>query len=62
MYMAPRTIAVAARKHSSVDTRKVPSRIRNSPTKPLVPGSPTEASIKHMNTKAYFGMRSTSPP
>ncbi len=51
MYIAPRNKAVAARKHSSVETWKVPKRIRNSPTKPLVPGRPTEASMKHMKTK-----------
>ena len=41
---------------------KVPIRLRNSPTKPEVPGSPTLASVNTMKQKAYSGMRSASPP
>ena len=52
MYIGPRNNAVAAREHSSVLTLKVPSRIRNSPTNPLVPGSPTAANVNTIKTKA----------
>ena len=35
-----------------VDTWYVPTRLRNSPTKPLVPGRPTLAIANSMNSKA----------
>ena len=41
---------------------KVPTKIKNSPTKPLVPGNPSAAKTKIINTKAYFGIIFTNPP
>ena len=52
MYAAPSMTPVAARKQTQVLTSNTPSRTRNSPTKPLVPGSPTAARVKTMNTAA----------
>ena len=37
---------------SQVETWKEPTITRNSPTKPLVPGSPIEAMVNSMNTAA----------
>ena len=36
--------------------------IKNSPTNPLVPGSPTAASVNTINNIAYLGIGLTSPP
>jgi len=33
-------------------TRKAPSRLKNSPTNPVVPGKPTLASVNSMKQKA----------
>ena len=52
MYMAPRTTPVAVSAATQVLTWKMPSRIRNSPMKPPVPGRPTEASMNTMNVHA----------
>ena len=41
---------------------KVPTRMRNSPTKPLSPGSPIEDSITTVNTPASRGAGFCSPP
>ena len=49
--------AGAAEQATQVLTWKAPTRTRNSPTKPLVPGRPTEASMKTMKKRAYTGMR-----
>ena len=43
---------VAAKAATQVLTWKAPSMTRNSPTKPLVPGRPTEASMNTMKTTA----------
>ncbi len=43
---------VAISAATQVLTLKVPTRTRISPTKPLVPGRPTEASMNSMNTVA----------
>ena len=53
---------VVARNATQVLTWNAPISDRNSPTKPLVPGRPTEASMNTMNTAAYFGMLLTRPP
>src|SRR5437764_1098620 len=53
---------VVAKKVTAVLTWKVPTSDRNSPTKPLVPGKPTEASMNTMKTAAYCGMVSASRP
>ena len=41
-----------ARKATQVLTRKAPVSARNSPIKPLVPGSPTLARVNTMKQKA----------
>ncbi len=53
---------MAAKITTQVFTRKAPSMVRNSPTKPPVPGSPTLAKVNTMKQAAYIGMRTTSPP
>ena len=42
--------------------RNVPTRIRNSPTKPFVPGSPTEDSATTTSAKANTGITFAIPP
>ena len=44
--------AKAAKKATQLLTWKAPSSTRNSPTKPAVPGRPTEAKVNSMNMKA----------
>ncbi|KJU83643.1 hypothetical protein MBAV_004163 [Candidatus Magnetobacterium bavaricum] len=41
---------------------KAPSRMRNSPMKPLVPGRPMEANVKTMNRAENIGITPASPP
>ena len=43
---------VAAKSAIQVLTWKAPTMTRNSPTKPLVPGMPTEASMNSMKISA----------
>ena len=73
MYMAPSTTPVTATE-ASTSGRLLPSRCaghaavnapmraRNSPVKPLVVGSPTEASVKIMKNTEYTGSRRARPP
>ena len=53
---------VAANSATQLLTWKVPSMVRNSPTKPDVPGSPTFAMVNTRKAVAYRGMRFTRPP
>jgi len=46
MYTAPKTMTRAAMAAASGLTAKVPTKTRNSPTKPARPGRPTLASMK----------------
>ena len=41
---------------------KAPISIKNSPTKPLVPGKPIAASVNIINNTAYLGIKDTTPP
>ena len=41
---------------------KAPSRIRNSPTKPFIPGNATEARVTSRNAATSFGVTLFSPP
>ena len=71
MYTAAKMTPVAA---SSVMTnqdepkpidereKNEPARIMNSPTKPLVPGSPIELIVMMTKNKAYQGITFASPP
>ena len=43
---------MVAKNATQVLTWKAPSRVRNSPTKPEVPGRPTLAMVNTMNTTA----------
>ena len=43
-------------------TFKKPIKIKNSPTKPLVPGKPKAAKVNSMNKIEYFGIILTIPP
>ena len=43
---------VVAKNATQVLTWNTPSSVRNSPTKPLVPGRPTLAMVKTMKTSA----------
>ena len=52
LYGADRITPVVARNATQVLARNAPIRLRNSPTNPEVPGRPTLASVKTMNTKA----------
>ena len=54
------TPAVAATAHQRWAT-KVPMRMRNSPTKPLSPGTPIEASMARVKTPASTGAGDCRP-
>ncbi|KJU86028.1 hypothetical protein MBAV_001778 [Candidatus Magnetobacterium bavaricum] len=41
---------------------KPPTRMRNSPIKPLVPGRPIEANVKTINRAENTGITPASPP
>ena len=49
---ADRITPVVAKNDTVVLARKAPSSVRNSPTKPEVPGRPTLAMVKTMNATA----------
>ncbi len=51
-------VAIAA---ASGFAANVPTSTRNSPTKPLSPGSPAEANTKKPKTAAQTGSRPASP-
>lgn len=59
---AERTTPNVAPNATQVLTWKTPTKIKNSPTKPDVPGRPTLAIVNTIKITAYFGMRSTRPP
>ena len=42
-------------------TMKVPSMLRNSPTKPDSPGRPADASMKNPSVAAHTGVRAARP-
>ena len=43
-------------------TLKAPTKTKNSPTNPLVPGKPKVAKTKTINSKEYFGSMLAIPP
>ena len=49
-YAAPRIITKAATAATHGLATKAPTSVRNSPTKPLRPGSPADANAKNPNT------------
>ena len=52
IYTADKITPVAVKKASSGLNLKAPKIVKNSPTKPLVPGKPTEASVNIMKVTA----------
>ena len=52
MYVAPRTSPVAVNSATQLLAFHAPTSTSISPTNPLVPGSPTEASIMNMKNTA----------
>ena len=52
-------LAITATKKLSLNA---PIKIRNSPTKPLVPGKPNEAKTNTINKTEYLGTIVTIPP
>ncbi len=53
---------VAAATPKAVLERNAPKRMRNSPTNPLVPGSPMEDKVTIMKITAKTGMTLDNPP
>ena len=60
--MAARTTPEVATTAHQRRVTKLPTRMRNSPTKPLRPGSPIDDSITSVNTPASNGIVFWSPP
>ncbi len=60
-YPAARIMTNVATAAAAGLTANVPTRVRNSPTKPDSPGSPPEAKTKKPNTAAQTGVRAASP-
>ena len=56
--MTPK-LAITATKKLSLNA---PIKIKNSPTKPLVPGKPNAANVNSINKTEYFGTILTIPP
>ena len=56
--MTPK-LAITATKKLSL---KAAINIKNSPTKPLVPGRPRAAKVNSINNTEYFGTKLTIPP
>ena len=52
MYAAPRMMPVVQIAVVQVEIWYVPNRLRNSATKPLVPGSPIDAIVNSMKNSA----------
>ena len=52
-------LAITATKKLSLNAA---IKIKNSPTKPLVPGKPNAASVNNINKTEYFGIILTIPP
>ena len=46
----------------SLFSLKTPSKLKNSPTKPMVSGKPMLARVAIKNTSAYFGITLARPP
>ena len=46
----------------SLFSLNTPSRLKNSPTKPMVSGRPILASVAIKNMSAYFGITLARPP
>ena len=55
MYAAERITPVLARIATKKLTLKVPTKTKNSPTNPLVPGKPNVANAKTIKRKEYLG-------
>ena len=62
MYQAPRMRPEAATTAVHGSRSKPPSRMRNSPMKPFVPGRPTAARVKSRKKPANTGMVVARPP
>ena len=61
-YTAERITPLAAKKAKILLNEKIAIMVKNSPTKPLVPGKPILARVKTIKNKANFGITETTPP
>ena len=61
IYTADKITPVVAKKAKKILNLNAPKIVKNSPTNPLVPGKPIEASVNNINTIAYRGILLTKP-
>ena len=61
-YIADKITPIAAKIATGFETLKAAITVKNSPTKPLVPGRATFAIVKIIKNIAKFGIIDTRPP